>query len=154
MRAYLLLTLCAITITGNAKITGIDAVLTRRKTMTKLERRVVAQRMVDGNIMSVYDDDSTSTQAVRIVRMSDGTKAKVAQLVDDKETLIAARQLATRVRAAHAGNTGDLTDHELIAVADQVLDTSARDTGAAGAAGAALGAALGAAATSKKRKVK
>lgn len=148
MRAYLLLTLCAITITGNAKITGIDAVLTRRKTMTKLERRVVAQRMVDGNIMSVYDDDSTSTQAVRIVRMAPGTKARVAELMDDKATLQAAKKLAQTLKSKHPGSVSGMTDAEIVDASEHVMDTSTKD----GAVGVAIGLALAAAGAAARKK--
>lgn len=145
MRAYILLALCAVTLTATANTKGIDAILNRRKTMTKLEHRVIAQRIVDGNIMSVYDNDTMTTQAVRIVRMSTDTKARVAQLIDDKATLKAARQLASRVRASHASAAGTLSDPDLLAVTDDVFDTAAKGNGngKAGALGAALGAAFG-----------
>ncbi len=135
-----------------ASTDGVNAVVTRRQGMKPLERRVIAQRMEDGVMLSAYDDGTTGTAAVSVVRMAPATQARVAQLIDDQESLAAGRALAARVRAAHADKAATLPDAAILATAEQVLDTTTRDAGAAGAIGAALGAAAAAAAATAKKK--
>lgn len=127
--------------TAGAATEGLDAVLARRKTMVRRERPA-AQRMEQGSLLSVYADGRVETNAVRLVRQPAAAVARVEALRDDQSTLAAARQLAKRVRAGkHAKDVEGLADAELVAVADDVLDTSAKDKAAAGAIGAALAAA-------------
>lgn len=140
MRAIVAM-LLVIASTAGATTEGLDAVLARRKTMPRRERPV-AQRMDEGSLLSVYADGHVETNAVRLVKQSPATVARVEALRADQATLAAARQLAKRVRAGkHAKDVEGLADAELVAVADDVLDTSAKDKAAAGAIGAALAAA-------------
>lgn len=137
----ILATLIFAAATAGAATEGLDAVLARRKTMRRVDRPV-AQRMEKGAILSVYADGRVETNAVRIVQQPAAAVARVEALRDDQSTLAAARQLAKRVRAGkHAKDVEGLTDAELVASADDVLDTSAKDQAAAGAIGAALAAA-------------
>lgn len=137
--------------TAGAATEGLDAVLARRRTMVRRERPV-AQRMDNGALLSVYSDGSVTTQAVRLVKQPAAAVARVEALRDDQATLAAARQLAKRVKAGkHAKDVADLNDADVVAAADEVLDTSTRDQAAAGAIGAAVAAA---AAALKKAKDK
>jgi hypothetical protein len=154
MHIQIIIIMAMAAITATASTEGVNAVVKRRKAMRPLERRVVAQRMEHGVMLSTYDDGNTSTAAVSVVRMAPSTKARVAQLVDDRDTLKAARGLADKVRKGkHAKEVEALTDAQLVAVGDDVLDTSTKDQAAAGVIGAALGAAL-AAIKGKKKKGK
>ena len=127
--------------TAGAATEGLDAVLARRKTMVRRERPV-AQRMDKGNLLSVYADGHVETNATRLVKQPAAAVARVEALRDDQATLVAARQLAKRVKAGkHAKDVADLTDAEVVAAADDVLDTSKKDQATAGAIGAALAAA-------------
>ena len=133
---------------------GLDAIVSRRKTMKRIERPV-AQRMEKGAILSVYADGSVTTQAVAVATMHESAKSKVAALRDDKATLAAARQLAQRVRGGkHAKDVDGLTDAEVVAAADDVLDTSKKDQAASGAIGAALAAAVALVKKNKPKKEK
>lgn len=137
----ILATLIFAAATAGASTEGLDAVLARRKTMRRVERPV-AQRMDNGALLSVYEDGRVETNAVRLVRQPAAAVARVEALRDDQATLAAARQLAKRVKAGkHAKVVADLTDAEVVAAADDVLDTSKKDQAAAGALGAALAAA-------------
>ena len=137
----ILATLIFAAATAGAATEGLDAVLARRKTMRRVERPV-AQRMDNGALLSVYEDGRVETNAVRLVRQPAAAVARVEALRDDQATLAAARQLAKRVKAGkHAKVVADLTDAEVVAAADDVLDTSKKDQAAAGALGAALAAA-------------
>lgn len=136
----ILATLIFAAATAGAATEGLDAVLARRKTMRRVERPV-AQRMDNGALLSVYSDGSVTTQAVRLVKQPAAAVARVEALRDDQATLAAARALAKRVRQGHPKAASGLADAELVAVADDVLDTSAKDAAAAGAIGAALAAA-------------
>lgn len=137
----ILATLIFVAATAGAATEGLDAVLARRKTMRRVERPV-AQRMDNGALLSVYEDGRVETNAVRLVRQPAAAVARVEALRDDQATLAAARQLARRVKAGkHAKNVDGLTDAEVVAAADDVLDTSVKDQAAAGAIGAALAAA-------------
>ena len=130
--------------TAGAATEGLDAVLARRRTMTRRERPV-ARRMDNGALLSVYEDGRVETNAVRIVQQPAAAVARVEALRDDQATLAAARQLAKRVKAGkHAKDVPDLTDAEVVAAADDVLDTSTKDKTAAGAIGAAVAAAAAA----------
>ena len=140
MRA-ILATLIFAAATAGAATDGLDAVLARRKTMRRVERPV-AQRMDNGALLSVYEDGRVETNAVRLVKQPASAVARVEALRDDQATLAAARQLARRVKAGKHGKDVDgLTDAEVVAAADDVLDTSTNDKAAAGALGAALAAA-------------
>lgn len=143
MRAIVAMLLVA-TATAGASTEGLDAVLARRRTMTRRERPV-AQRMEAGSLLSVYADGRVETNAVRIVQQPAAAVARVEALRDDQSTLAAARQLAKRVRdGKHAKDVEGLADAELVAAADEVLDTSAKDKATAGAIGAAVAAAVAA----------
>lgn len=99
---------------------GLEAILSR-KTMKKLEKRVVAQRMENGNIMSVYDDDSVGTSSVSVVTMTQSTKDKVAELIADRNTLQAAKSLAAKLKTKE---TKDVADADVLgAVSDSDTDT-------------------------------
>ena len=143
MRAIVAMLLIAAA-TAGAATEGLDAVLARRKTMVRRERPV-AQRMEGGNLLSVYEDGRVETNATRLVRQPPAAVARVEALRDDQATLAAARQLAKRVKAGkHSKDVADLTDAEVVAAADDVLDTSKKDQAAAGAIGAAIAAAAAA----------
>ena len=140
MRA-ILATLIFAAATAGAATDGLDAVLARRKTMRRVERPV-AQRMDNGALLSVYEDGRVETNAVRLVKQPASAVARVEALRDDQATLAAARQLAKRVKAGkHAKDVADLADADVVAAADEVLDTSKKDQAAAAAIGAALAAA-------------
>lgn len=151
MRSILFVFLCSM-LAVQAATDGLDAVLARRKTMRKLDRRVVAQRMEDGNILSVYDDDTISTSAVRVVTMPQTTKDKVEELIADTDTLKAAKALAKTLKLKHPDKVAKLTDAEIVAASETVLDTTAKDGGAGAAVGVALGLAIAAAANKKEPK--
>lgn len=126
--------------TAEASTEGLDAVLARRRTMTRRERPV-AQRMDNGALLSVYEDGRVETNAVRLVRQPAAAVARVEALRDDQATLAAARSLAAKVRRGHPKAAAGLADAELVATADQVLDTTGRDSATAGLIGALVGAA-------------
>ena len=134
---------------------GLKSILSRRKTMTRIERPV-AQRMDNGSIISVYADDSITTQAVSMVKMSNGATAKVSAMLEDQQTLKAAKALVKQIKSNHADSVADLSDSEIVAASESVFDTSTKDQ----AAGAAVGMLLGAAAlaagqnTAKTKKTK
>ena len=129
-------------IAASAATDGLDTVLARRQTMRKLERRVVAQRMEGGNILSVYDDGTVATSSVRVVTMPQTTKDKVKELVDDGETLKAAKAMVATLRSSHTDEVSKLSDAQIVAESERLLDTSGADT----ATGVGIGAALAAAA--------
>ncbi len=152
MRASIaVLFLVAMAATANAKTEGVEAIRERHKTMKRIEKPV-AQLVKDGNMLSVYADDTVKTQAVRIVRMAPSTVAKVESLVADRETLKAAKALAKAVKANRAKTVEGLTDAEIVTVSATVTNTSARDSSAAGAIGLLLGAAAAEIAKGKKTK--
>lgn len=141
MRAIIILAaICGTAIHASAESDGVKAVVERRQNMRHIDRPVRSIKQGDA-ILSVYEDGRLETNAVRVVKMSASTKAKVEALVDDKETLAAARKLAKKIKEKHPKDAEGATDAELVAVADDVLDTSAKDKAAAGAIGAALAAA-------------
>lgn len=142
MRAIIIIAaICGTVINASAASEGVKAVVERRQTMKHIERPVRSIKQGDA-ILSVYEDGRLETNAVRVVKMSASTKAKVARLVDDKETLAAARKLAEKVRGGkHAKDVADLNDAELVSVADDVLDTSKKDKATGGVIGAAIAAA-------------
>ena len=150
----ILATLIFAAATAGATTEGLDAVLARRKTMVRRERPV-AQRMEQGSLLSVYEDGRVETNAVRLVKQPASAVARVEALRDDQATLAAARQLAKRVKAGkHAKDVAGLADAEVVAAADEVLDTSKKDQAAAAAIGAALAAAAAAAISKPKPKPK
>ena len=154
MRAIIIAAICGTVISASAASEGVKAVVERRQNMKKIERPVRSLKQGDA-ILSVYEDGRLETNAVRVVKMSASTKAKVEALVDDRETLIAARAFADKVRKGkHAKDVEGLEDWQLVAVADDVLDTSTKDKAAAGAIGAALAAAAAAAISKPKPKPK
>lgn len=154
MKLLICLTCCLITGSTLAANEGLNAVIGRRKVMRMqpLTKRVIAQRMDNGILLSVYDDNTVSTAAVSVVKMAPTTQAKIIDLQDDIATLAAARSLAARVRKSHPAESGTMPDAQIIATADTVLDNSARDTAGGGALGAVLGAAATAAALNRKKK--
>ena len=134
--------LCGIVSSAVADNAGVKAVVERRQSMNRIERPVRSIKQGDA-IVSVYEDGSIKTNAVRMMRMSASTKAKVAALVDDRETLVAARALAAKIRKGkHAKDVEGIEDWQLVAVADEVLDTSKKDRAAGGVIGAAVAAAV------------
>lgn len=135
--------ICGTVISASAASEGVKAVVERRQTMRHIERPVRSIKQGDA-IVSVYADDSIKTNAVRMMRMSEATKAKVEKLVDDKETLAAARKLAKKIKEKHPKDAEGATDAELVGAADEVLDTSKKDQATAGAIGAAVAAAVAA----------
>jgi len=135
--------ICGAVINAGAASEGVKAVVERRQTMRHIERPVRSIKQGDA-IVSVYADDSIKTNAVRMMRMSESTKARVASLVDDKETLAAARKLAKKIKDKHPKDTEGASDAELVGAADEVLDTSKKDQAAAGVIGAAVAAAVAA----------
>lgn len=154
MRSSITLFIIILTIAAQAGNQGLDAIRARRKTMTRIEHPV-AQRMDNGALISVYADDSVKTQAVSMVKMSNASTAKVEEMLEDKATLKSAKALAAKLKIKHGKAVDGLTDAEIVAVSEQVLDTSAKD----GATGAAVGLALAAAAaalgkTKKPKKEK
>lgn len=137
--------LCGIVSIAGAENAGVKAVVERRQNMKRIERPVLSIKEGDA-ILSVFEDGRLETNAVRVVRMNASTKAKVAALVDDRETLIAARALAAKVRKGkQAKDVEGLEDWQVVAVADDVLDTSKKDQTTGGVIGAALAAAAAAA---------
>lgn len=155
MRAIIIIAaICGTVINASAASEGVKAVVERRQNMRHIERPVRSIKQGDA-IVSVYADDTIKTNAVRMMRMSESTKAKVAALVDDRETLIAARALAKRVKAGkHKDKVSSLTDAEIVAAADDVLDTAARDSAASGVVGAAFALAASALLKGKNKKEK
>ena len=135
--------LCGTVISASAASEGVKAVVERRQNMRHIERPVRSIKQGDA-IVSVYADDTIKTNAVRMMRMSESTKAKVAALVDDKETLAAARKLAKKIKEKHPKDAEGASDAELVGAADEVLDTSKKDQAAAGVIGAAVAAAVAA----------
>ena len=140
MRAIIIAAICGTVITASAASEGVKAVVERRQTMRHIERPVRSIKQGDA-ILSVYEDGRLETNAVRVVKMSASTKAKVEALVDDKETLAAARKLAKKIKEKHPKDAEGATDAELVGAADEVLDTSKKDQAAGGVIGAALAAA-------------
>lgn len=153
MRAIIIIiaAICGTVINASAASEGVKAVVERRQTMRRIERPVRSIKQGDA-ILSVYEDGRLETNAVRVVKMSASTKAKVEALVDDRETLIAARAFADKVRKGkHAKDVEGLEDWQLVAVADEVLDTTDRGSAASAVIGAAFGAAAAAAIAKGKK---
>ena len=143
MRAIIIAAICGTVISASAASEGVKAVVERRQNMKHVERPVRSIKQGDA-ILSVYADDTIKTNAVRMMRMSEATKAKVEKLVDDKETLAAARKLAKKIKDKHPKDTEGASDAELVGAADEVLDTSKKDQAVAGVIGAAVAAAVAA----------
>ena len=143
MRAIIIAAICGTVISASAASEGVKAVVERRQNMKHIERPVRSIKQGDA-ILSVYDDGRLETNAVRVVKMSASTKAKVEALVDDKATLAAARTLAKTIKKKHPKDAEGATDAELVGAADEVLDTSKQDQATAGAIGAAVAAAVAA----------
>ena len=143
MRAIIIAAICGTVISASAASEGVKAVVERRQNMKHIERPVRSIKQGDA-ILSVYDDGRLETNAVRVVKMSASTKAKVEALVDDKATLAAARTLAKKIKKKHPKDAEGATDAELVGAADEVLDTSKQDQATAGAIGAAVAAAVAA----------
>lgn len=135
--------LCGIVASASAASEGVKAVVERRQNMRHIERPVRSIKQGDA-ILSVYEDGRLETNAVRVVKMSASAKSKVAALVDDKETLAAARKLAKKIKEKRPKDAEGATDAELVGAADEVLDTSKKDQATAGAIGAAVAAAVAA----------
>ena len=135
--------LCGIVSIAGAENAGVKAVVERRQNMKRIERPVLSIKEGDA-ILSVFEDGSVKTQAVRLVKQPAAAVARVEALRDDQATLAAARALAKRVRQGHPKAASGLADAEVVAAADDVLDTSTKDKAAAGAIGAAVAAAVAA----------
>lgn len=153
MRSIAILFLLSLSLSALARNDGLDAIRHRHKTMTRIPQPI-AQRMDGGNIISVYADDSVTTQAVSLVKMSNASTAKVEEMLEDKATLKSAKALAAKLKIKHAKAVEGLTDAEIVAVSEQVLDTSAKDGATGAAVGLALATALAAAGKSKTKKEK
>lgn len=144
MRAIIIIAaICGTVINASAASEGVKAVVERRQNMRHIDRPVRSIKQGDA-ILSVYEDGRLETNAVRVVKMSASTKAKVAALVDDNETLAAARKLAKKIKEKHPKDAEGATDAELVGAADEVLDTTKKDQATAGAIGAAVAAAVAA----------
>lgn len=151
MRSSITLFLIVLTVTAQAGNQGLDAIRARRKTMTRIEHPV-AQRMDNGNIISVYADDTVKTQAVSMVKMSNASTAKVEEMLEDEAMLKAAKALAKQIKAKHGAKVTDLTDAEIVTASEAVFNTSGKDAATGAAVGALLGAAALAAGKSKATK--
>lgn len=79
-----------------------------------------------------------------LMLMKPEARERVDALLADRETLAAAKELARKVRANKPDAVGDLPDAKILEVADEVLNTSGRDSAATGIIGAAIGAAAAA----------
>jgi len=110
---------------------------------------IVKQERKGPTLIVHYESGAVVTNSLYL-GMSDSTKKRIAEMTDDRDTLAAARALALSLKTAHPDKVGDLSDSEIVAASESVLDNTA-ESGTAGAAlGFALGAAAGAAAKSKK----
>ncbi len=76
-----------------------------------------------------------------LVMMNPEARARVQELLRDQETLAAAKELVSKVRANMPDAVKDLTDAKILEVADEVLNTSKQDTATAAVIGALIGAA-------------
>lgn len=110
--------------------TGVDTVLARHKEMKHVVAPV-AQRMEGGAILSVYADNSVTTQAVRSVRMSASTVAAVSNQIADVELLSSAKLLARKIKTAHASKVKGLSDADVIGSAESVFDSTTKTSTAA-----------------------
>lgn len=134
-----------------ASTEGLEAIRVRRKTMIKHERPV-AQIMKDGAILSVYADDSITTQAVRLVTMPKEASAAMQEKLSDKAILATAKELAASIRISHAETVDGLTDAQILASTETTLDNTTKTAGTGGVIGLVVGAALGGLLGSKKAK--
>ena len=156
MRSIATLFIIAITIAAQAGNQGLDAIRARRQTMRRIDHPI-AQRMDNGHIISVYADNTVKTQAVSMVKMSNVATAKVSAMLEDQQTLKAAKALVKQIKSNHADSVADLSDSEIVAASESVFDTSTKDQAVGAAVGALLGAAgiaLGKSATTKNKKGK
>lgn len=130
---------------------GLEAIRIRRKTMIR-HPQPVAQIMKDGAILSVYADDSITTQAVRLVTMPTEASAAMQVKLSDNAIFATAKELAASIRISHAEAVDGLTDAQILASTETTLDTTTKTAGTSGAIGLVVGAALGGLAGSKKTK--
>ena len=129
---------------------GVDAVLARHKEMKRVVAPV-AQRMEGGAILSVYADNSVTTQAVRSVRMSASTVAAVSNQLADVELLASAKLLARKIKTSHSSKVKGLSDSDVIASAESVFDPTTK-TSTAALISALLGVGVVAVANKKGKK--
>lgn len=106
---------------------------------TKLDP-IVKQERKGPTLIVHYESGAVITNSLYL-EMSKSTKKRIQEMTDDRDTLAAAKTLAKSLKTKHADKVGDLSDAEIVAGAETVLDTTAKD----GPAGLAIGAALGAA---------
>ena len=151
MKAFIFVCVAMSAMVSHGVNEGLKAVVERRQNMKRVERPV-AQRMDNGNILSVYEDGRVTTQAVRMVRMSKATTDAVVAKMEEKETLKAAKALVVKIKAKHGKKVEGLSDSEIVSASESVFDTSDKDSGAAGVIGVLLGAAVGKIAEKKKLK--
>lgn len=130
---------------------GVKAILERR-TMKAATVQPIRQITQDGSILSLYADGSITTQAVRVIRMTETTKAAVAAKLEDEALLASAKELAARIKTTHAAKVKGLSDSDVLASAESVFDSST--SSATKAIVAALLAAGAVAATTKTKKTK
>ncbi len=114
----------------------------KRHQMRKVEKPVEV-RVENDVVFSEYSDGTIKTNAVSVFATSDKVKTQVNSLVEDQKTLKAAKELIQRMRLQQE-DVKNLSDSEIIKVADDVLETSGKDTVAAGVIGALIGAAAAA----------
>jgi predicted acetyltransferase len=141
MKRLIFITIMFVGVTALAQLkenTGLGQVL-KRHSMRRVEKPVET-RVEDGVIVREYANGTIETSAVSVFVTSEKVKTQVNSLVEDQKTLKAAKELIQRMRLQQE-DVKNLSDSEIIKVADDVLETSGKDTLAAGVIGALIGAA-------------
>lgn len=114
---------------------------------------IVKQERKGPTLIVHYESGAVVTNSLYL-GMSESTKKRIREMTDDRDTLAAARALAKSLKTKHPDKVGGLSDSDIVAASETVLDNS-KTSGAAGAAvGAALATALAAAGKSKAKKEK
>ncbi len=141
MKRLIFITIMFVGVTALAQLkenTGLGQVL-KRHSMRRVEKPVET-RVENDVVFSEYSDGTIKTNAVSVFVTSEKVKTQVNSLVEDQKTLKAAKELIQRMRLQQE-DVKNLSDSEIIKVADDVLETSGKDTLAAGVIGALIGAA-------------
>ncbi len=144
MKRLIFITIMFVGVTALAQLkenTGLGQVL-KRHSMRRVEKPVET-RVENDVVFSEYSDGTIKTNAVSVFVTSEKVKTQVNSLVEDQKTLKAAKELIQRMRLQQE-DVKNLSDSEIIKVADDVLETSGKDTLAAGVIGALIGAAAAA----------
>lgn len=112
-----------LSVEASDSLDGVHAVIEHRK-MKAARAMPIRQISENGSILSLYADGSITTQAVRVIRMTETTKAAVESKLQDEALLDSAKALATRIKNTHSAKVKGLSDADVVASAEAVFDNS------------------------------